>query len=180
MQNLILSFILLVIGCGSNQSESVEPCIIGTFGSNAPLSAYSADEIKSNNVSSLEKQLTFRDDGTGFYYVPVIKNQHPEFRVDFTYTYKNDLVELTATKLLMNGVEAPNDGVNKPEVLLENRLKFYKLFSARTQEVNCSCVTNGLQTKFTSNTFTDSGLNGSDRIFEQNKISDVASWIRRK
>jgi hypothetical protein len=180
MQNLILSFLLLFIGCGSdNQTEeNLDPCIHGTFGSNVPISSYSSEEIKSIGIDNLEKQLTFRHDGTGFYYVPVIKNQFPEFRVEFIYTYKNNRVELTATHLFANGVEPPNDGLNKPEVLLEKRLQFYKLFSSLKQEITCSCTTDNIQTKFANTTFGNEL--SDDSIFDQNKLSDITSWIRRK
>ena len=180
MRNLILSFALLFLGCGDSKTESLTPCLKGTFGSNTPLKAYSSEEIKDNQITNLEKRLTFREDGTGFYYVPVIKNQFPEYRVEFTYTNKNDIVELIATKLFINGVESPSDGLNRDEELLEWRLNFYKLFPARIQQVNCTCTGSTLQTNFLGKIDYSSVLdNTGDIIFEHNKITEVSSWIKR-
>jgi hypothetical protein len=171
---------LLVAGCGGSQTESLAPCLKGTFGSNTPLKAFSAEEIKNTEVTKLEKRLTFREDGTGFYYIPVVKNQFPEYRVEFTYTNKNEVVELTATKLYINGVEAPSDGVNTDEELLEKRLKLYKLFPARIQQLNCTCTSSSLQTKFLGKIDYSSPLdNTGDIIFEWNKITDVSEWVKR-
>lgn len=180
MQNLIISFILLFIGCGGSQTENLTPCLKGTFGSNVPLKAFSSEEIKNSSITNLEKRLTFRENGTGFYYVPVVKNQLPEYRVEFTYTSKNEVVELTATKLFINGIETPSDGVNKDEVLLEMRLKFYKLFPSRIQQVNCNCTSSNLQTNYSGKIDYSSILDDrGDVIFEQNKITDVLSWVKR-
>ncbi|RFS17064.1 hypothetical protein [Emticicia sp. C21] len=176
-----LSIICVVVaGCGDSQTESLAPCLKGTFGGNSPLKVFSDEDIKNNEVTKLEKRLTFRDDGTGFYYIPVVKNQFPEYRVEFTYTNKNEIVELTATKLYINGVEAPPDGVNKDEVLLEKRLKFYKLFPARVQQLNCNCTSSTLQTNFLGKIDYFSPLdNMGDIVFEWNKITDVPTWVKR-
>ncbi|MBA4851313.1 hypothetical protein [Emticicia sp. BO119] len=184
-KSLLLFFSLsiicfLVVGCGGSQTVNLAPCLKGTFGSNTPLKAFSAEDIKNTEVTKLEKRLTFRDDGTGFYYIPVVKNQLPEYRVEFTYTCKNEVVDLTATKLYINGIEAPPDGVNKDEVLLEKRLKLYKLFPARVQQLNCNCTNSSLQTNFIGKTDYSSPLdNIGDIVFEWNKITDVSSWVKR-
>lgn len=179
MQNLILSFILLVIGCGSNQSESLAPCIVGTFGSNKPLMAFSSDDIKNSSITETEKQLVFGENGTGYYYVPVVKYHYPEYKVEFNYTVTETEIEITATKLFIAGREMPTDVITKNDHLL-GQLRFYKLFSSLTQKISCNCSGSGIDyTLMKSATSSDYVTNG-DPIFDDNKFENITTWMRRK
>ena len=180
MQTFILSFILLLVGCGSNQTDKIAPCVIGTFGSNVPLGSFSADDIKNSKITDLEKQLLLREDGTGYYYVPVVKNQSPEFRVEFTYKYSDNTIEFSVTKLFNNGIEMPSDGLGKDAQLLESRLKFYKLFASSNEKITCNCTTQGMETAIVKTTTNINFGSTLDPIFNGNKFQDVKSWVRRK
>jgi hypothetical protein len=180
MQTFILSFILLLIGCGSSSTESVAPCIVGSFGSNVPLKAFSADAIKNNKITDLEKQLFFREDGTGYYAVPAVKNSFPEFKVEFSYKFKDNIIDITAMKLFNNGIEMPSDGLGKDEQLLEKRLRFYKLLASLNEKTTCNCTKTGMETiilKTSANT--DFLYSSDDSIFDGNQFQDVKSWVRR-
>lgn len=112
MQTFILSFILLLIGCGSSSTESVTPCIIGSFGSNKAEYIYSQEEIKGVSIEDLERKLTFKNDGTGSFYRPAFKQYGRAFgqwEAFFNYKTSGNTINIYVTKLIIDGLDVEKD-----------------------------------------------------------------------
>jgi hypothetical protein len=181
MQNLILSFILLLIGCGSNQTENLAPCIVGTFGNNKPEYQYLANSSYSTlSVEELERKITFKSDGTGVFFRPAYKSNigqtYGQWEVFFSYKTDGNKIKITVNKFLVDVSFDVEKELGKESLSIY--LKNLGIFKDIDDEIKYGCnetsitITNSYFISFISN------MNGTPQIKNESDTKPE-QWIKR-
>lgn len=178
MQNLIFSFILLFIGCGSSQDEPVATCVSGTFGNNKVEYQYAPDAIRGVAIEDLERKLTFKPDGTGSIYRPAFKGTGRPFgqwEASFSYKVTENTIKIAVSKLIIDGLDVEKD-IEKGAMAIY--LKNLGIFNGVDDEISFTC--DGSSITITKAYFISvvSNINGGVQL---KKESDIKSeqWIKR-